>query len=133
MKKTLAVLLAVSMLLTLAAAVIYLFFHISLEAWLGAIISAVIEVISNRHVPDTVFREKLFRIIAGLSHITAQAGKVFGNHGVYKALFQLPHHFLKTRPVEVSSRPAVICEESDNINAIAITVICNHSSLRCNT
>ena len=62
-----------------------------------------IKVIGNGNIADAMLRIILLGVVAGLDHITAQAGKVLGDYNIGPSFFQLPHHFLKTRTFKVAA------------------------------
>ena len=67
-----------------------------------------VEVVRDGEELDAVLREKLLGVVAGLPHIAAQPGQVFGNNHIDLPLFQHTQHFLEAGTVKIAAGPAVV-------------------------
>ena len=82
---------------------------------------------------NAVLGEELLSVVAGLPHIAAQTGQVFGNDGVGLALLELLHHFLKGRAVKVATGVAIIRKLPHQSDTVLLAVVLYDHALVRNT
>ena len=92
-----------------------------------------VEVVRDGNIVDAVLGEELLSVVAGLPHIAAQTGQVFGNDGVGLALLELLHHFLKGRAVKVAAGVAIIRKLPHQSDTVLLAVVLYDHALVRNT
>ena len=92
------------------------------------VLIAVIAVV-DRHIPDAVFREEKIRILSGHNVVTAQVGKVFGQHNADIAFFNVLDHPLEIRTLKIRSSKTVVYIDIINLPPSFFAVRHEHIAL----
>ena len=92
-----------------------------------------VKVVRDGNIVNAVLGEELLSVVAGLPHIAAQTGQVFGNDGVGLALLELLHHFLKGRAVKVAAGVAIIRKLPHQSDTVLLAVVLYDHALVRNT